>query len=123
MAIDNSRLALARIDVNHPIRCTIAVCVLASRDGRCARADSLDCHIGSYRLKDGELVDVAPSYNDRLRWRRSMERRRAAQDSKTESGPTPMVGPIARTERRSHFRIEERPHRFRSIPVGASRSM
>jgi len=69
-AIDNSRLALARIDVNHPIRCTIAVCVLLLATVAARAADSLDCHIGSYRLKDGELVDVAPSYNDRLRWRR-----------------------------------------------------
>jgi hypothetical protein len=70
MAIDNSRLALTRIGVNHSIRCTIAVCVLLLASVAARAADSLDCHIGSYRLKDGELVDVAPSYNDRLRWRR-----------------------------------------------------
>ena len=70
MAIDNSRLALTRIGVNHPIRCTIAVCVLLLATIAARAADSLDCHIGSYRLNDGELVDVAPSYNDRLRWRR-----------------------------------------------------
>src|SRR5579862_3386478 len=28
-----------------------------------------DCHIGSYRLTDGRLVDIAPSEGDRLRWR------------------------------------------------------
>ena len=35
-----------------------------------ARAgDSRNCHIGSYRLDDGSLVDIAPSDDDRLRWR------------------------------------------------------
>jgi uncharacterized protein len=29
-----------------------------------------DCHIGSYRLSDGTLVDVAPSDDGTLRWRR-----------------------------------------------------
>jgi hypothetical protein len=34
-----------------------------------ARA-SEDCHVGAYRLKDGILVDIAPSDGDTLRWRR-----------------------------------------------------
>jgi uncharacterized protein len=35
-----------------------------------ARAgDTPDCHIGSYRLADGTLLDVAPSEDDTLRWR------------------------------------------------------
>ena len=29
-----------------------------------------DCHIGSYRLSKGELVDIAPGDDDTLRWRR-----------------------------------------------------
>jgi dienelactone hydrolase len=29
-----------------------------------------DCRIGSYRLKDGSLVDIAPTDGDALRWRR-----------------------------------------------------
>jgi hypothetical protein len=29
-----------------------------------------DCRIGSYRLKDGSLVDIAPASSDTLRWRR-----------------------------------------------------
>ncbi len=28
-----------------------------------------DCHIGSYRLSDGEAIDIAPSDGDTLRWR------------------------------------------------------
>jgi dienelactone hydrolase len=28
-----------------------------------------DCHIGSYRLRDGHTVDIAPSEGDTLRWR------------------------------------------------------
>lgn len=31
--------------------------------------DTLDCHIGSYQLPDGTLVDIAPSEGDTLRWR------------------------------------------------------
>jgi dienelactone hydrolase len=31
--------------------------------------DAQDCHIGSYRLADGNVVDVAPSDGNTLRWR------------------------------------------------------
>ena len=31
--------------------------------------DTPDCHIGSYRLADGNAVDIAPSDGDTLRWR------------------------------------------------------
>ena len=35
-----------------------------------ARADiKRDCRVGAYRLSDGRTVDVAPSDNDKLRWR------------------------------------------------------
>ena len=33
-------------------------------------ADTPDCHIGSYRLANGALVDIAPGDNATLRWRR-----------------------------------------------------
>ena len=32
-------------------------------------ADKPDCHVGSYRLTDGRLIDIAPSEGDTLRWR------------------------------------------------------
>ena len=32
-------------------------------------AEAPDCHIGSYRLTDGSLVDIAPAEGDTLRWR------------------------------------------------------
>lgn len=36
-----------------------------------ARAsETADCRIGSYRLKDGSLVDIAPTASEALRWRR-----------------------------------------------------
>jgi dienelactone hydrolase len=39
--------------------------------GPSAQASSTtDCYIGSYRLDDGGLIDVAPSEGDSLRWRR-----------------------------------------------------
>jgi uncharacterized protein len=31
--------------------------------------DAPDCHIGSYQLADGNVVDIAPSEGDTLRWR------------------------------------------------------
>ena len=33
-------------------------------------AERLDCHIGIYQLKDGTFVDIAPSDDGALRWRR-----------------------------------------------------
>src|SRR5262245_10940854 len=36
-----------------------------------ARAsEAADCRIGSYRLKDGSVVDIAPTASEALRWRR-----------------------------------------------------
>jgi uncharacterized protein len=32
-------------------------------------ADAQDCHVGSYRLADGSVVDMAPSDGNTLRWR------------------------------------------------------
>ena len=37
-------------------------------DAHASEAD--DCRIGSYRSKDGSLVDIAPASSDALRWRR-----------------------------------------------------
>ncbi|HSN16845.1 MAG TPA: alpha/beta hydrolase [Gammaproteobacteria bacterium] len=36
----------------------------------CLGAETVDCHIGSYRLADGSFVDVAPLDDGMLRWRR-----------------------------------------------------
>ncbi len=33
-------------------------------------ADAIDCHVGSYRLADGSLVDIGPTDSEALRWRR-----------------------------------------------------
>ncbi len=70
MAIDDSRQALTRISVNLLMRSIIAVCGLLLATVAAHAAGSSDCHIGSYRLKGGEMVDIGPSYNGRLRWRR-----------------------------------------------------
>src|SRR5882724_6163522 len=36
-----------------------------------ARAsEAVDCHIGTYRLSGGGIVDIAPSDGNTLRWRR-----------------------------------------------------
>ena len=54
--------------------CCIRYCVglsalLAMSSGVWA-ADTPDCHTGTYRLADGALVDVSPSDDHALRWRR-----------------------------------------------------
>jgi len=48
----------------------ISIALWALSAAAFARAeDTLDCHVGSYRLADGRLVDIAPSEGDTLRWR------------------------------------------------------
>jgi pimeloyl-ACP methyl ester carboxylesterase len=54
--------------MNYLARLFIAACALfAATSIVCAR-DTEDCHIGSYRLADGRLVDVSPDDDDTLRW-------------------------------------------------------
>jgi len=49
-------------------RCCFAFCALIA--ATIVHADDTpDCHIGSYRLADGTMVDIAPSVDDTLRWR------------------------------------------------------
>ena len=52
------------------VRLCIAVCALPAVTANVRAADmTADCHIGSYRLADGRLLDIAPSEDDTLRWR------------------------------------------------------
>jgi uncharacterized protein len=51
-------------------RYSLALCALLAAPAVVRAADAPDCHIGSYRLVDGNLVDIAPSEGDTLRWRR-----------------------------------------------------
>jgi len=52
------------------VLCTTAFCILFLAAAS-ARAEAVPgCEIGSYRLKDGSLVDIAPSERDTMRWRR-----------------------------------------------------
>ena len=76
------RLAIHRRWVRIALR-SIGLCVLAAR---CYAAGSVapqitnpnaptasplqECHIGPYLLSDGSVVDIAPSTDDALRWRR-----------------------------------------------------
>ncbi len=48
---------------------TISLALMALAATSAARADTRDCHIGSYRLDDGSAVDIGPSDDDTLRWR------------------------------------------------------
>ena len=56
--------------MNFPARCCLALCALFAAPALVRAGDTPDCHIGSYRLADGNLVDIAPSEGDTLRWRR-----------------------------------------------------
>jgi uncharacterized protein len=57
--------------MNCIVRLCIAACALSAATSNVRAGDiSSDCHIGSYRLADGNLVDIAPSEDDTLRWRR-----------------------------------------------------
>jgi uncharacterized protein len=47
--------------------CGISLALLASP---AIAAETVDCHIGSYRLTDGSPVDIAPLDDGMLRWRR-----------------------------------------------------
>ena len=46
-----------------------ALCVLFAATSIARAGDTPDCYIGSYRLTDANVVDVAPSEDDTLRWR------------------------------------------------------
>src|SRR5579862_1208223 len=52
-----------------PARYCAVLCVLWLTGSIAQAGPREDCHIGSYRLADGRLVDIAPSVGDTLRWR------------------------------------------------------
>src|SRR5579863_3909655 len=47
----------------------IALCACCAATSTARAEQQLDCHIGSYRLSNGNLLDIAPSEADTLRWR------------------------------------------------------
>ena len=53
-----------------PFLALLSVCsaLLVPRSGWAA--DAPDCHVGAYRLADGQVVDIAPSEPGTLRWRK-----------------------------------------------------
>jgi len=53
-----------------PLSCAALAAALALLIPRFAVAAEADCHVGAYRLADGQVVDVAPSDGGALRWRR-----------------------------------------------------
>jgi alpha-beta hydrolase superfamily lysophospholipase len=50
--------------------CAGALCILLVATPAARAAETPDCHIGTYRMSDGGIVDVAPSDGNTLRWRR-----------------------------------------------------
>jgi uncharacterized protein len=55
--------------VKHPARCAATLCVLVLATKIAGASEAEDCRVGSYRLSDGSVIDIAPSDNDALRWR------------------------------------------------------
>ena len=57
--------------MNHGQACIalVALVALLAATSIVRAGDTPDCHIGSYRLADGNVVDIAPSDDDTLRWR------------------------------------------------------
>jgi uncharacterized protein len=56
--------------MNCVVRLCIGACALSAVTSNVHAGDmTSDCHIGSYRLANGNLIDVAPSVDDTLRWR------------------------------------------------------
>lgn len=53
-----------------PAHCAAALCALLLGTPVAHAADVPDCHIGTYQMTDGGIVDVAPSDGNALRWRR-----------------------------------------------------
>lgn len=51
------------------LRACIATAALVAAAGPARAAETSECHVGSYRLADGRIVDIAPLEGDRLRWR------------------------------------------------------
>src|SRR5215831_17295609 len=55
--------------MNYFVWLCIALATLLAAPSIVRADETMDCHVGSYRLTDGNVVDIAPSDNDRLRWR------------------------------------------------------
>jgi uncharacterized protein len=55
--------------MNYSATLCVLLCMLFAVPSIGHADDTLDCHIGSYRLADGNVVDIAPSSEDALRWR------------------------------------------------------
>jgi dienelactone hydrolase len=56
--------------VNHVARYCFAFCALFAASPGVQAGDPADCQVGSYRLVDGTLIDIAPSDDGTLRWLR-----------------------------------------------------
>jgi len=49
--------------------CVATAALAAAASGAARAAEGSECHVGSYRLSDGRIVDIAPLEDERLRWR------------------------------------------------------
>ena len=48
----------------------LAVLLVATTAGAASALPAPSCHVGAYAFADGTTVDIAPSSDDLLRWRR-----------------------------------------------------
>ena len=63
--------ALAPVDAGAAAFAPSTSAPSTSADSTSAPPTSADCHVGSYRLQDGRVIDIAPSTDTHLRWRQT----------------------------------------------------
>ena len=55
--------------VNVRVAIALSICALFVAADPANSASAKDCHAGAYQLRDGGVIDIAPSEGDTLRWR------------------------------------------------------
>jgi pimeloyl-ACP methyl ester carboxylesterase len=54
--------------MNVRVAVALLICLLLTTSDPASATVTKDCHVGSYRLRDGKVVDIAPSDGEALRW-------------------------------------------------------
>jgi pimeloyl-ACP methyl ester carboxylesterase len=86
------------------INVVVLVCAMASFQalaGTSPQATGADCHIGSYRLGNGRVIDIAPSTGNHLRWRLAD----GTTGELTHAGDTAWTSTLGWTERSDGHRV------------------
>src|SRR5215471_9011230 len=56
------------MNVRVAVAVALSICILLTTSDPAPAAVAKNCHVGSYRLRDGKVVDIAPSDGEALRW-------------------------------------------------------